>query len=70
MNSNFKTVAETLSTESLETWLANHKMCIEMGVNVGQIDRDKAQAFRLELATRPCTNHVEVPGQNCPACNF
>lgn len=43
---------EELSTESIQKWLENHVACIEAGVNVGQIDRDKAKAFRLELTRR------------------
>ena len=46
------TETRTLPTESLRAWLSNHKSAIEAGINVGQLARDKAQAFRLELARR------------------
>jgi len=41
-----------LSTEAMREWLKGHVACIEAGMNVGQLDRDKAQAFRLELIRR------------------
>lgn len=41
-----------LSTESIERWLRNHRLAITAGFNVGQIDRDKAQKFELELIRR------------------
>ena len=41
-----------LTTEAMRAWLKRHVACIEAGVNIGQIDRNKAQAFRLELAHR------------------
>lgn len=51
-NLTFRAAARGLSTESLTEWLSNHRACLAAGVNVGQIQRDKAQAFALELATR------------------
>ena len=43
---------DALSTEAIERWLANHAAAIAAGMNVGQIDRDKAQRFRIELSKR------------------
>jgi len=44
--------AASLSIEAMREWLKGHVACIASGLNVGQIDRDKAQAFRLELIRR------------------
>lgn len=43
---------KAVSSEALRGWLNNHVAALEAGVNVGQIDRNKAQAFRLELSRR------------------
>ncbi|HEU5046130.1 MAG TPA: hypothetical protein VFT75_18565 [Nocardioidaceae bacterium] len=42
----------SLSTASIQAWLANHRACIEAGMNIGEIDRAKARAFTLELLHR------------------
>jgi hypothetical protein len=47
---------EDLETAAIEKWLANHTLCLEAGVNVGQLDRNKARAFRVELARRAKLN--------------
>jgi hypothetical protein len=44
-----------LSTTAIVTWLNNHRAAIAAGMNVGQLDRNKAQQFRLELAKRDAT---------------
>ncbi|WP_165607002.1 hypothetical protein [Mycolicibacter kumamotonensis] len=41
-----------LSTASIQTWLDRHRVAIAAGVNVGEIDRRKAQRFELELIRR------------------
>jgi hypothetical protein len=41
-----------ISTAALQAWLNNHVNAIAVGINIGQLDRDKAQAFRLELIRR------------------
>lgn len=43
---------QSLSTEAIQSWLDRHRAGIEAGVNVGQIDRTKAQRMRAELARR------------------
>lgn len=43
---------DNISTESLKRWLANHRLAIELGMNVGQLDRDKAQRFTVEIHRR------------------
>lgn len=48
----FKTQAKGLGSDELQGWLDRHQMYISAGVNVGQIDRDRAQAFDLELLHR------------------
>jgi hypothetical protein len=52
MSATWDAIARDLYTAQLRSWLANHGESIAAGVNVGQIQRDKAQAFRLELAKR------------------
>lgn len=41
-----------LGTDAIQQWLSNHRLAIELGMNVGQLDRDKAQALRIELSRR------------------
>jgi len=41
-----------LSTKSIQAWLDRHRVAIAAGVNVGEIDRRKAQRFELELIRR------------------
>lgn len=41
-----------IASADMGRWLRLHKQAIELGVNVGQIDRDKAQRMRLELTRR------------------
>lgn len=40
------------STVAIRNWLDNHQLAIQAGMNVGQLDRDKAHKFRLELIRR------------------
>lgn len=47
-----KTELAKLPTASIQTWLKNHVEAIGLGVNVGEINCKKAQAFRLELIRR------------------
>lgn len=41
-----------LSTEAMREWLAKHRAAIAAGVRVGEIDRNKAQRFSLEIFRR------------------
>lgn len=43
---------EALDSASLEEWMRRHNAAIDAGVNVGQIQRDKAQTIRLILIKR------------------
>lgn len=49
---------DKITNESLRTWLRNHQSAVDMGYNVGQIDRNKAQTFRLELIRRGARIHA------------
>lgn len=35
--------------QAMLAWLANHRAALDAGVNIGQIDRDKAQRFTLSI---------------------
>ncbi|AEJ92258.1 hypothetical protein OPTIMUS_217 [Mycobacterium phage Optimus] len=52
MSVTWRIVAKELSADQLRAWLDNHQSAIDAGLNVGQIQRDKAQAFTVELARR------------------
>ena len=43
---------DNLSTTAIVNWINNHRAAIAAGMNVGQLDRNKAHQFRLELAKR------------------
>lgn len=43
---------DALSADAIRNWLNNHKAAIAAGYEPGQIARDKAQRFSLELIRR------------------
>lgn len=50
-----------MTTAAIRNWLDNHQLAIEMGMNVGQLDRDKAHRLRLELIRRRRQQEKEDP---------
>lgn len=49
---------DNITTAAIVNWLNNHRAAIAAGMNVGKLDRDKAHAFRLELAKRKAEEEI------------